>query len=161
MGYSGRHCARVLSVAGFLVIISQTLAGRRFILRGERPLFIPGRPSLFDNPGITVNSTPRRVVMRVYQQWCVPGVYREATYLPGCTGGHIQGGVPTRVYPGWYYRVEDTPPAQRPLSHLRRGITSAQRPLGLGRRGKSVKRRLRALGKEEDSAHYSSLPPSP
>ena len=69
----------------------------RFILRRKRPSFIPGRPPLFDNPGITVNVTHRTVVRRVYHRvyhrvctgWYLPTwVYREV----------YTRGVPTRVY---------------------------------------------------------------
>ena len=80
-------CARGLSVAGFLVVIGRFPAGRRFILRVKLAPFSPGRPSLFNNPGITVIVGVGKVYLVC--TGCVPGVYRVGMYREG---------IPTRVY---------------------------------------------------------------
>ena len=88
--YSEEHCSRVLSVAGFFAFPARFLAGKEFILRGEREDSLRLIPSLFDNPGITV------IFARVpgtdgVQTVCVPGMCRVVyTYW---------------VYQGGIYRV--------------------------------------------------------
>ena len=48
--HSGRPCARVLSVPGFLAIMSRKLAGRRFILGVKKALPPCAEASLFQHP---------------------------------------------------------------------------------------------------------------
>ena len=108
LAHSEDHCARVLSVSGFLVIIARFPLGEWFILRGERPLSEPGKP------------LPVDVTHRCAHPGCVTGAqYRTSVLYTACTAG----GVPTRggrggIYPGWegptYTREGDT--------SLRRGL---------------------------------------
>ena len=85
LGDLGRPCARGLSVAGLLTILARFLAGKRFILRGERrPLFASG-PLLFNvhtNVDINPVTLTRKVchnedgvprVGRVYIYWVYQG----------------------------------------------------------------------------------------
>jgi len=86
------------------------LAGGRFILVGRGPSFLPAKPSLFDNPGITVFSAAVPVLSIAHTDRTGHGTHREATYLgilggiytPGYTGRHTHQGIHREVpHPGY------------------------------------------------------------
>ena len=65
-------CAGVLSVAGFSALPGPFPGRLRFILRGEEAYLCAERPSLLNNPGITVTH---------------PAVYHAMKCTTGCTTG--------------------------------------------------------------------------
>ena len=73
------------------------LAGERFILKGRRSLFAPGRPLLFNNPRITGITHVRDTSLRSTPVRYTREVHLSGT-LPWCTGRHIYRSIPTMVY---------------------------------------------------------------